>query len=130
MRQMSLSLEAGIGQRNRSLRDHLTTQVYARGLVQTAGKIDMSPSKLTEKLAGASSDGKVRGLTIDELERYIEKTGDISPIHYLVDKYLHDPLVAQQEALAKLAAIGDMLPGLLAAAGVHSAQGKPQRARR
>jgi hypothetical protein len=127
MRQMSLTLETGIGSRNRSLRDHMTTQIYMGGLVAIAGKMDVAPSKLTEKLAGASSDGKPRGMTIDELERYIEATGDKSPIHYLVDKYLHDPAVAQQEALAKLAVITEMLPGLLAAAGVTPQQGKGRR---
>jgi hypothetical protein len=129
MRQMSLHFESGIAQRNRSLRDHLTTQVYQRGLVKTAGDLDIAPSKLTEKLAGASTDGKVRGLSIDEFERYLDKTGDLSPIYYLVDKYLHDPGIAQQEALAKLAAIGAALPGLLAAAGVGPAE-TPARKRR
>jgi hypothetical protein len=128
MRQLSLHFETGIGQRNRSLRDHLATQIYQRGLVATAGKLDISPSKLTEKLAGGSTDGKVRGMSLDEFERYIVETNDLSPIYYLVDKYLHDPGIAQQEALAKLAAIGDMLPGLLAAAGVQ--QAPPQRARK
>lgn len=118
MQQMSLAFEPGIGTRNRSLRDHMTSAVYARGLVAVAGQIDVAPSKLTEKLAGGSSDGKARGLTIDELERYIAETKDVSPIHYLVDKYLRDPGMVQQEAMAKIAVIAEMLPGLLAAAGL------------
>ena len=119
MQQLTLTLEPGLAQRNRSLRDHMATRVYSRGLVEVAGRIDLSPSKLTEKLAGADSGGKPRGMTIDELETYIQRTGDVSPVHYLADKYLRDPAVAQQEALAKLASLAESLPALMAAAGLN-----------
>jgi hypothetical protein len=118
MKQMSLTLEQGIGSRNRSLREHLATRIYAAGLVGVAGKLDLSGSKLSEKLAGTDSGGKPRGMTVDELERYITVTGDVSPIHYLVDKFLQDPGVVQAEALAKLAMLAEQLPGLMAAAGL------------
>lgn len=120
MRQLSITFSPGISQRSRSLREHMAVQVYQRGLVETAGRLDLSPSKLTEKLAGSDSGGKPRAMTIDELERYVDITGDVSPIHYLVEKYLHDPEVAQREALAKLAGLVEELPALLAAAGVKA----------
>lgn len=118
MKQMSLTFEPGLSARNRSLRDHMTTAVYSRGLVAIAGKMDMSPSKLTEKLAGADSSGKSRGMTIDELEAYIERTGDVSAIHYLIDKHLQDPAVVQQEAAARLSLLMEQLVPLAIAAGV------------
>lgn len=118
MQQLSLTFEPGLAARSRYLREHLATRVYARGLVDVAGRMDLSPSKLTEKLAGCDSGGKARGMTVDELETYIQKTGDISPVHYLVDKYLRDPAAAQQEAIAKLAALAESLPALMAAAGL------------
>lgn len=124
MQQMTLHLEPGLAQRSRSLREHMATRVYARGLVDVAGKMDLSPSKLTEKLAGSDSGGKPRGMTVDELEAYIQRTGDISPVHYLADKYLRDPVVAQQEALAKLASLAEVLPALVAAAGLQTGQRK------
>lgn len=117
MKQMSLMFEPGIGSRNRSLRDHLTTRIYERGLVAVAGRMDMSPSKLTEKLAGADSGGKVRGMTIDELEEYIQREKDVSPIHYLVDKYLQDPGVVQQEAQARFLALFEQIVPAAIAAG-------------
>ena len=122
MKQLSLTFEPGIGSRNRSLRDHMATQVYSRGLVDVAGKMDIAPSKLTEKLAGADSGGKPRGLTICELERYIAQTGDVSPIHYLVDKYLQDPAVAQHEATVRLMALMEQIAPLAIAAGVMPAK--------
>lgn len=127
MQQLSITFEPGLAQRSRSLREHLATRVYQRGLVDTAGKMDLSPSKLTEKLAGADSGGKPRGLTVDELESYIQRTGDMSPVQYLADKYLRDPAVAQQEALAKLASLVEVLPGLMVAAGLQATPGKRAR---
>lgn len=127
MKQMSLTLEAGISARNRTLREHLAQCIYSEGLVAVAGKLDLSPSRVSEKLAGVDSGGKPRGMTVDELERYIDQTGDVSPIHYLVEKYLHDPVAAQQEALHRLAALSEQLPALLAAAGLN---GMPKGRRR
>lgn len=128
LRQLSLTFEPGIGSRNRTLREHMAAQIYQRGLVRVAGEIDTSPSKLSEKLSGASSDGKPRALSVDELERYMERTGDTTPILYLVDKYMRDPNVVQAEALAKVAALVDQLGPLLDAAGLGST--KPGRGRR
>jgi hypothetical protein len=98
MRQLSLTFEPGIGSRNRTLREHLAAAIYNRGLVRVAGEIDTSPSKLSEKLSGASSDGKVRAISVDELERYLDRTGDMSPIYYLVDKYLQGATPEQRGA--------------------------------
>lgn len=128
MQQMSLSFEPGLSARSRSLREHLATQVYQRGLTAVAGKIDLSPSKLTEKLAGADSGGKPRGLTVDELEAYIAATGDTSPVLYLIDKFLRDPTVQQQEALARFATALPALVALAEAAGL-SMPTSPRRAR-
>lgn len=126
MQQMSLTFEPGLAMRSRCLRDHLTGQVHNRGLVNVAGKLDLSPTRLTEKLAGVDSAGKPRGMTVDELETYMVQTGDVSPVYYLADKYLRDPAVTQQEALARIASIAEALPALMAAAGLGSA---PKRGR-
>lgn len=127
MQQLSLTFEPGLAQRSRCLRDHMATRIYSRGLVDVAGKLDMAPSKMTEKLAGSDSGGKSRGMTLDELETYIQRTGDISPVHYLADKYLRDPAVTQQEALAKLASLAEVIPGLMAAAGLQVAPARRGR---
>lgn len=114
--QLSLSFEAGVSVRHQSLRSCMASGVYQRGLVKVAGQIDESPSKLSEKLSGGND--RKRDVGLDEFERYLEKTGDITPIHYLVDKFLRDPALAQHEALAKLSSLAEMLPALLAAAGI------------
>lgn len=118
--QLTLSFEPGLSQRHLSLREMVASSVYARGHGRIATLLDVAPSKLTEKLAGMDSSGKPRGMTVDEFERYLEKSGDLSPIYYLLDKFVRDPNVRQQEALDKLAALADALPALMAAAGLKT----------
>lgn len=111
--QLTLSLEPGIAARYQTLKECIATGVYQRGVVAVAGKIDRQPSHLSEALSGSER----RKFDIDDLERYIEATGDTKPVLYLVAKYLRDPGVVQAEAAAQLAEISKMLPGLLAAFG-------------
>lgn len=118
MQQLTVTYEAGLAQRTRSLREQVASGVYRRGLVSVAGKLDLAPSKLSEKLAGGDSSGRRRGLTLDELELYIAVTGDVSPIHYLVDKFLRDPTTAQREAMAEVLALIKQFPALISAAGL------------
>lgn len=129
MRQLNITFQPGLSQKSRSLREHIATQVYGRGLTRVAGRLDMAPSKLTEKLAGADSGGKTRGMTIDELEDYISKNDDISPIYYLIEKYLHDEDARRDEAMAQLAMLAQNLPAMLAAAGFDTAGGTARRRR-
>ena len=116
-RQLTLSLEPGLSQKHRSLRACVAAGVYAKGLDRVAVKIDESPSKLSEKLSGGTGDRK-RDLGLDAFERYLDETKDLTPIHYLIDKYLRDPQVTQLEALANLASIAEQLPAMLQAAGL------------
>lgn len=118
--QLTLSFEPGLSQKHLCLREMVASSVYSRGHGRVAALLDVAPSKLTEKLAGMDSSGKPRGLTVDEFERYLEKTGDLSPINYLLDKFVRDSGVRQQEALDKLAALADALPALMAAAGLKT----------
>jgi hypothetical protein len=118
MRHLSITYQDGLTQRARSLREHLLMQVHQRGIVSVAGQMDLSPSKLTEKMQGQDSGGKPRGLTIDELETYIRTQGDVSPIHYLIERYLTSPEAAHGEAIAEISKLLGALPALLERAGV------------
>lgn len=112
--QLTLNLEPGLAVRHRTLKECLAVGIYSRGLQAVAGKLDVSPSHLSEALSGSDR----RKFDLDHLERYIEVTGDTTPVLYLVAKFLRDPAVTQQEALAKLAVLADLVPGLLAQAGL------------
>lgn len=122
MQQLSLSFQPGMSTVNRSLREHLAQQIHRLGVKNVAGEIDASPSHLSEKLAGCSSDGKPRDITVTELERYIERCKDLSPIYYLIDKFLSDPEMRREQALGQVTALLQQLPGLMAAAGLSTAR--------
>lgn len=119
--QLTLQLEPGLAARHRSLRACMAAGVYSSGLDRVAVKIDVSPSKLCEKLSGGAGDRK-RDIGLEEFERYLEKTGDRSPIFYLIDKFLSDPAARQQEALARVADLLADLPAALSAAGLAKAR--------
>lgn len=114
--QLTLMFEPGVSAQHRSLRACMAAGVYAAGLDRIAARVDESPSKLGEKLAGGSGD-RTRDVGLDLFERYLDATGDLTPIYYLVDKFLRDPDARHAEALAKLARLADELPALLNAAG-------------
>lgn len=118
MDQLTLPLELSLAAEHRSLRDCIAACIYARGVARVASKIDFSPSHLSEALAGGGERGRKFG--VDDLEEYVARTGDKTPILYLVAKYLGDPEARRAEALSRLAAIADQVPGLLAAAGIKS----------
>jgi hypothetical protein len=111
--QLTLSLEPSLAAVHPSLKSCLASAIYQRGLTAIAGKLDLSPSHLSEALSGSER----RKVDLDDLERYIEKTGDTTPILYLVAKFCRDPGVVQREALAKLLKLAEDLPTLLAQAG-------------
>jgi hypothetical protein len=117
MKQMSLSFEPGLAQRHRSLVECVATGIYKRGLGRIAALVDEAPSHLSAQLSG---DG--RRLAVETLEAYIEKTGDLEPIFYLVEKFVGDPKVAQQEALARVPQMLAELQATLQAAGLAKAR--------
>lgn len=115
--QLTLTLEPGASV-HPSLKACVAAGIYQRGIVAIAGKIDASPSHLSEALSGNDR----RKFDVDDLEAYIAATGDTTPIQYLIAKFLRDPGVAQAEAMQRLIVLADSLPSLLAAAGLQKAK--------
>jgi hypothetical protein len=63
----------------------------------------------------------VRHFSLDSFEEYLQVTGDLQPLYYLVERYLGGEGAARADAMDKLARIAEQiegLPQLLAAAGV------------
>ncbi|MCU1141578.1 hypothetical protein [Stenotrophomonas maltophilia] len=118
MKSLQITYEDGLT-RNRSLREHIAAKVYAgAGVTAVAGRLDMSPSKLSEKLAGNDSSGKPRGMSIDDFERYMAEMKDVTPIYYLIERYLITPEAATAEAMAELRQQLNGLSDTLAKLGV------------
>lgn len=101
--QLTLSFEPGLVDIYPSLRECIATGVYQRGLGKVAIDLDCAPSNLSVQLSAPNDDSsKKRKFGVDDLERYIDKTGDTTPIYYLVEKYLHKTEAGHDAALAEL----------------------------
>lgn len=118
--QMTLDLDTGLMDRFRSVKECIAAGTYRRGLKRIAGDLDVAPGNLSVML---SDDGQ-RHFDVGLLERYIEKTGDKTPIYFLVAKYCGDQSAARDEAIERVQALLGELPQLLANAGVNGRKGR------
>jgi len=112
--QLTLSFEPGLSDRYGSLRECVATGVYQRGLKRVAIDLDQAPSNLSVQL----SDDPSRHFSVDNLERYIEHTKDLTPVYYLVEKFIKPRDGRQEAALAQLPALAEQLQAMLKQAGM------------
>lgn len=105
--QLCLNFEAGMSQRYPSLRECIASSVYRYGLTNVAIDLDKAPGNLSVELSADPS----RKFSVDSLERFIEKSGDTTPIYYLIDKFLRDKTEAADTA-ELLAMFKQMAPAL------------------
>ena len=82
--------------------------------------MDLSQSDLSRKVSGNPDDS--RRFTLDDFERFLQKTGDTRPVVYLAAKYLAENEDRQRAAQAALAA---MLPDLMTLIKTANGGGKP-----
>ena len=82
--QLTMDLQPGLLERHSSLRDCIAGCIYGRGLGRTALDLDKAPGNLSVEL----SEDPTRNFSVDSLERYIGKTGDHTPIMYLIERFL------------------------------------------
>lgn len=111
MQQLQLSLEPGLAQRYRSLRECFATCVYQRGLGRVAAALDQQPSNFSAMLSGD------RHLDVDLVERYMRDFNDRTPAEYLAASFLQDASTQQKQALAQIPGLVSQLQTLLAQAG-------------
>lgn len=84
--QLTLSFEPGLSDRFTCLRECVAASIYRNGLGNSAIDLDVAPGNLSVQL----SADPARHFSVDSLERHIEKSGDTTPIYYLIDKFLKD----------------------------------------
>ncbi len=117
--QMTLDLDTHLTERFRSAKEAMAAGVYRRGLKRCAADLDVAPGNLSVMLSG---DGQ-RHLDVDLLERYVETTGDRTPIYYLVAKHCGDSSAARDEAVERVQAMLAELRQLLASVGAKGKRG-------
>lgn len=88
--QLTINFEAGLTESYSSCREFVAARVHQQGKAQKviAADMDYSPSDLSRKLAQNPDDS--RRFTLDDLEKYMQTTGDTQPVLYLAEKYLAD----------------------------------------
>lgn len=118
-KQLTLKLEPDLTVRFRNVRDVIAAGVYQRGLKRVAGDLDMAPGNLSCAL----NDEGNRHISVDMLERYIQTQGDLTPIHYLITRYMGD--LSDVEA-ATLQRVESLLSEVAALVG-QSVPKKPKR---
>lgn len=91
MQQITLNYDAGLVECYPTCREYVASRIHQQGRPQKsiAADMDYSPSHLSRKCA-QSPDDSMR-FTLDDLERFIDCTGDTGPVLYLVEKYLAGP---------------------------------------
>lgn len=105
MEQITINYDAGLTESYQTCREFIAARVHGQGKPQKAIAADMdySPSDLSRKLAQAPGDS--RRFTLDDLEKFVDTTGDTSPVLYLVEKYLtrtKDKIAELEAELARL----------------------------
>lgn len=109
-----LDFEPGLAERYSSLRECIATGVYQRGLGRVAIDLNQAPGNLSVQL----SEDPSRHFSVDSLETYIQKTGDVTPIYYLAEKFLSDKTAKHEAAQAELLSLLSQLQPLMKKAGV------------
>lgn len=122
-RQLTLEIDESLLLAHRSLRDCVAAGVYRRGLKSVSADLDLSPGNLSVAL----SDDPHRKFSVDELERYVQTTGDLTPIYWMVRRYCGNAAASREAALAQVADALQALPALLAAAGLPTQQTRSAR---
>lgn len=112
-RQLTLNFEAGLTDRHDKLIDCVRECIIANAkpLKSIAADMDLSQSELSRRLSPSDKDR--RNFSVDDLETYIATQGDVTPIHYLVEKYLESTEHKKARALDVLAKLMPMVQAAL-----------------
>lgn len=108
--QMTLNFEPSLPDRFPTLRSYIAhrTPLLAKSAKSIAADMDMSPSTLSRKLNPA--DGDTQRFNLDDLESFLEATGDApAVIEYLAAKYMDSPEARKSRALSKVEALAEQL---------------------
>ncbi|HEY0684718.1 MAG TPA: phage regulatory CII family protein [Steroidobacter sp.] len=124
--QLTLELQPNLLRRFSTLRQcvHHTALNYQRGMKELAADLDLSESELSRRLN--PSDGDHRSCDVNLMVQIVEKTNDLTPIHWLMAKFLSDAESQKQAAMNALVQMAPQMLALFVEAGLVPQQ-KPRR---
>lgn len=108
--QMTFSFEASLPDRFPSLRAYVAhrTPLLAKQAKAIAADMDISPSTLSRKLN--PSEGDTQRFNVDDLEAYLQATGDAAAvIEYLAAKFMDTAEARKSRALSKVEHLAEEL---------------------
>lgn len=120
VRQLTLEFEPNLLERYSSVVECVTAGVYSRGLKRVAGDLDKAPGNLSRELSGDSD----RHFSVAALERYIQTQGDLTPIYYLIARYLGDQAMAEGATMKRIETLVQEAVSLMATQQKTSARKK------
>ena len=126
--QLTLDFRPGLTQQFRTLRLATHAAVLnARGGVQAiAPAVDMSPSLLGRKLSG-NPDDPHRTLDIDDWVEVVRASGDLTPIYWLVERFLPNCEQKRSAAIDQLTRLMPQVAALLEVAAPADAAKRQRR---
>ncbi len=110
---IELDLQVGLVKQFPKFKDLLMVVVYSSrpGLMGVAAALDVSPSVLSRMLKTDEDDpDQKRHLPADYLPLIIETTGDLRPIHWLIEQFVPSRDTVRKAALDRVA---QMIPHLM-----------------
>lgn len=117
--QLKLDFEPGLTERHKTLLACVRECAYksSKPLKAIAADMDLSESDLSRKLSGNDSD--TRRLSVDELVRLLEVTGDPTPVNWLIERFHVDDETKVKRASAEFL---KQLPQMIAMAKAMGAK--------
>lgn len=115
--QLTLRFEDGLTSRFRTLRECVAATVHAcaRPMKSIAADCDLSVSELSRRLNEHPDDP--RTLPVDLMVQIMDSTGDLRPIHWLIERFMRDADSQRAAAMDQIAALLPQLQSLIDAAG-------------
>ncbi len=98
MSQLTLSFDLDLTERYSNLRECVTSCIYQRGLKRVAMDLDKAPGNLSRELGGDSD----RHFSVEALERFIQTQNDLTPIYYLIARYMGNQAEAEAATIRRL----------------------------
>lgn len=113
--QLTIQFEQNLVERYRNVLECTAAGVYQRGLKRVAGDLDKAPGNLSRELAGDSD----RHFSVESLERYIQTQGDITPILYLIARYMGNQAQTEAATLARVENLLAEVTALMGQSGIN-----------
>ncbi len=113
--QMTLNFEPSLPDRFPTLRAYIAhrTPLLSKPAKVIAADMDMSPSTLSRKLN--PTDGDTQRFNLDDLEAYLESTGDApAVIEYLAARFMDSPDARKARVLSKVEGLAEQLAAAMA----------------